>query len=393
MSLLNEKQKELLRLIRQDLNEATTSSSGSGRFTAPLSPGIRLFNKKQLQPFVVPTSHYDDAELAYDSYDGSLSVSKSQAKKMEDKVRKTSKYIKDHPSDNDDDGDILNQSPGKVNESKNDEINEILITISPIIKKLINSERNRIMSSGNWIDESRIEKIILKKILSGDDKILDKLYDKSSGSHMRNEINRLRKILDNTSLNEISTSEYAGEYNGPIELGLKKWRESELKPFTNFSNHPVNEKKKKKSLKNNIKRNIGMWEKGIDGKYDIPTHDVHTIKEDLAVWFGTKKKSKGSKQPKGPWVNICRKVDGKHPPCGRHEASDKGYPKCRAASVAGKMSDSQKKAACAKKRRDEKTHSKSGTGNKPKMSSYKPRKEEKIDEIVNKVLNRINNVL
>jgi hypothetical protein len=113
----------------------------------------------------------------------------------------------------------------------------------------------------------------------------------------------------------------------------------------------------------------------------------------LAVWFGTKKKSKGSKQPKGPWVNICRKVDGKHPPCGRPEASDKGYPKCRAASVAGKMSDSQKKAACAKKRRDEKTHSKSGTGNKPKMSSYKPRKEEKIDEIVNKVLNRINNVL
>jgi hypothetical protein len=393
MSLLNEKQKELLRLIRQDLNEATTSSSGSGRFTAPLSPGIRLFNKKQLQPFVVPTSHYDDAELAYDSYDGSLSVSKSQAKKMEDKVRKTSKYIKDHPSDNDDDGDILNQSPGKVNESKNDEINEILITISPIIKKLINSERNRIMSSGNWIDESRIEKIILKKILSGDDKILDKLYDKSSGSHMRNEINRLRKILDNTSLNEISTSEYAGEYSGPIELGLKKWRESELKPFTNFSDHPVNEKKKKKTLKNNIKRNVGVWEKGIDGKYDIPTHDVHTIKEDLAVWFGTKKKSKGSKQPKGPWVNICRKVDGKHPPCGRHEASDKGYPKCRAASVAGKMSDSQKKAACAKKRRDEKTHSKSGTGNKPKMSSYKPRKEEKIDEIVNKVLNRINNVL
>ena len=477
MSLLNEKQKELLRLIRQDLNEATTSSSGSGRFTVPLSPGIRLFNKQQMQPFVVPTSHYDDAELAYDSYDGSLSVSKSQAKKMEDKARKTSKYIKNHPTGNDDDGDILNQSPGKVNESKEesvgsliksiypiivktagiehrsqryfskedakkdiikrikngddgvfdllksksggmykekfiedidllrkmikhninesktDEINDILITISPIIKKLINSERNRIMSSGDWMDESRIEKIILKKILSGDDKILDKLYDKSTGSHMRNEINRLRKILNNVSLNETSSSTTAGEYSGPIELGLKKWRESELKPFTNFSNHPVNEKKKKKTLKNNIKRNVGVWEKGVDNKYEIPTHDVHTIKEDLAVWFGTKKKSKSSKQPKGPWVNICRKVDGKHPPCGRPEASDKGYPKCRAAGVAGKMSDSQKKAACAKKRRDEKTHSKSGKGNKPKMSSYKPRKEEKIDEIINKVLNRINNVL
>jgi hypothetical protein len=31
------------------------------------------------------------------------------------------------------------------------------------------------------------------------------------------------------------------------------------------------------------------------------------LKEDLAVWFGKKKKSKGSKQPQGPWVNICKK--------------------------------------------------------------------------------------
>lgn len=475
MSLLNEKQKELLKLIRQDLYEATTSSLSSGKFTVPLSPGIRLFNKQQMQPFVVPTSHYDDAELAYDSYDGSLSVSKTKAKKMEDKARKTSKYIKSHPSNNDDDGDILNQSPGKINESKEeslgsliksiypiiiktagiekrsgrylsvddakkdiikkikngndevfdllrsksggmykekfiadidllrkmikhninesktDEINDILITISPIIKKLINIESNRIMSSGDWMDESRIEKIILKKILSGDNEILDRLYEKGTGSHMRNEINRLRKILKNKSLNEVSSSTTSGEYSGPIEIGLKKWRKHELTPFTEFSIHPANKKKKQKTMKNNVKRNVGIWEKGSDGKYEIPTHDVHTIKEDLAVWFGTKKKPKGSKQPKGPWVNICRKVNGKHPPCGRPEASDKGYPKCRAVGVAGRMSDSQKKAACAQKRRVEKTHSKSGTGNSPKMASYKPRKEEKIDEIVNKVLNRLNN--
>jgi hypothetical protein len=93
------------------------------------------------------------------------------------------------------------------------------------------------------------------------------------------------------------------------------------------------------------------------------------------------KKPKGSKQPKGPWVNICRKVDGKHPPCGRPEASDRGYPKCRAVGVAGKMSDSQKKAACAQKRKAEKTHNKTGTGNKPKMVSYKPKKKnESISE-------------
>lgn len=101
------------------------------------------------------------------------------------------------------------------------------------------------------------------------------------------------------------------------------------------------------------------------------------LNEDLAVWFGTKKKPKGSKQPKGPWVNICRKDEnGKHPPCGRSEAKSSSYPKCRAAGVAGKMTDAQKKAACAQKRKAEKTHSKVGTGNKPKMVSYKPKKKK-----------------
>ena len=103
------------------------------------------------------------------------------------------------------------------------------------------------------------------------------------------------------------------------------------------------------------------------------------LKEDLAVWFGTKKKPKGSSQPKGPWVNICKKKEGGgHPPCGRPEASSKGYPKCRAAGVAAKMTDSQKKSACAQKRRAEKTNPKIGTGNKPKMVSYKPRQDEQL---------------
>jgi hypothetical protein len=174
----------------------------------------------------------------------------------------------------------------------------------------------------------------------------------------------------------------SGEYTGPIEIGLKKWRSQELGPFSEFSTHPVNKTKKQKTLKNNKKRNVGIWEKHPESGYEIPTHDVHTINEDLGVWFGTKKKPKGSKQPKGPWVNICKKVDGKHPPCGRPDASDKAYPKCRAAGVAGKMSNSQKKAACQQKRRAEKTHPKSGTGNSPKMVSYKPRKKKTNEEIL-----------
>lgn len=90
--------------------------------------------------------------------------------------------------------------------------------------------------------------------------------------------------------------------------------------------------------------------------------------EDLRVWFGDKKKPKGSSQPKGPWVNICRKdSNGKHPPCGRESDEKGGYPKCKAAGVASKMSDAEKKSACAKKRTAEKKNPKYGTGNKPTM--------------------------
>ena len=172
-----------------------------------------------------------------------------------------------------------------------------------------------------------------------------------------------------------SSSISAGIYNGPIELGLKKWKESELGPYTEFSKHPANKEKKQKTLKNNISKVIGVWEKDKDGSYDVKIHDVHTVNEDLAVWFGTKKKPKGSKQPKGPWVNICRKVDGKHPPCGRPDTDKGAYPKCRAAGVAGKMSDSQKRAACQQKRKAEKKDTQTGKGQKPVMTSYKPKNE------------------
>ena len=107
------------------------------------------------------------------------------------------------------------------------------------------------------------------------------------------------------------------------------------------------------------------------------------LNEDLRVWFGDKKKPKGSSQPKGPWVNICRKdANGKHPPCGR-ESDEKGaYPKCKAAGVAGKMSDAEKKSACGKKRTAEKKNPKSGTGNKPTMVT-----KESIRKVIHNFLN------
>jgi hypothetical protein len=212
------------KLKKEIIKEATSDKSGSsGSYSPPLHPGKRIFDESQLGPFTDEVSKYYSQKLAYDSYDGKMSTPKKDIKKIEAKAKKSSIYAKNNPKLNDDDGDVINPFPGKINEWKYEE--------APILT------------------------------------------------------------------------------------------------------------------------------------------------EDLAVWFGTKKKPKGSKQPKGPWVNICRKVDGKHPPCGRSEADTKGYPKCRAAGVASKMTDSQKKSACAQKRREEKKDPKIGKGNKPTMVSYKPKKK------------------
>lgn len=200
--------------------------------------------------------------------------------------------------------------------------------------------------------------------------------------------------LDDIVINEITTSTTSGMYNGPQELGLRKWKKNELGAFDIESETEINNTGKKKTLKNNLKRTVGVWEKGSDGTYNMDTYDVDTINEDLAVWFGTKKKSKGAKQPQGPWVNICRKKEGGgHPPCGRPEGESKGYPKCRAVSVARRMTDEQKRAACQQKRRAEKQDTQVGKGQKPVMTSYKPKKKrtqnESIDIIIRNILSNL----
>lgn len=214
-------------------------------------------------------------------------------------------------------------------------------------------------------------------------------------------------------INEATGSGSSGKFKVPIVLAPQQWEEDQLGPFTEPVYHYTNaelayeeadgdfkESPEKRAAIERRTRKISKIDDYLkqfytgqndeEGSAINPTADglplrEDFLKEDLAVWFGTKKKPKGSKQPAGPWVNICRKVDGKHPPCGRPEAKDKSYPKCRAAGVASKMTPSQKKSACQQKRRAEKTHSKAGTGNKPKMVSYKP-KNEGLTELIKKVL-------
>jgi hypothetical protein len=130
------------------------------------------------------------------------------------------------------------------------------------------------------MDETKKE---IKKIEGKAKKItnyMTKHPNSTSGDEDGNNINQTpgknKKIVP---IKEHTSSVTAGEYNGPLELGQKKWRKSELFPFSIDVDNYYNKKSKGKHVKNNVKRVVGMWEKGTDGSYDIPTHDVHTVNE------------------------------------------------------------------------------------------------------------------
>jgi hypothetical protein len=208
-------------------------------------------------------------------------------------------------------------------------------------------------------------------------------------------------MLEYDILNETTSDSSVGPYKAPLSPGIRLWDKKTLSPFTNGLNKyddaelnydaldgnitTKDPEKKERDAKRIAKRNkLNPTESDDEGDNlnNDKSKSKSNINEDLGVWFGTKKKPKGSKQPKGPWVNICKKVDGKHPPCGRPESSDKAYPKCRAAGVAGKMSDSQKRAACQQKRNAEKKDTQTGKGQKPVMTSYKPKKKKTNESVL-----------
>jgi hypothetical protein len=105
-----------------------------------------------------------------------------------------------------------------------------------------------------------------------------------------------------------------------------------------------------------------MKEKGIKPKNE----SEQEIDEDLRRWFKEK------------WVDVSKKVDGKHPPCGRKDADGKSYPKCRPSKkvskdtpkVASSYSKDEKKSMTQQKRRAEKEEPKVGKGNKPTMTHF-----------------------
>ena len=110
------------------------------------------------------------------------------------------------------------------------------------------------------------------------------------------------------------------------------------------------------------------------------------LKEDLRRWFKEK------------WVDVSRKVKGKHPPCGRKDADGKAYPKCRPSKkisketpkVSSSYDKKEKKAMTSQKRRAEKKEPKIGKGNKPTMVKFdESMKKRKIIQISEDQFNRL----
>ena len=96
------------------------------------------------------------------------------------------------------------------------------------------------------------------------------------------------------------------------------------------------------------------------------------VTEDLGRWFKEK------------WVDVSKKVDGKHPPCGRKDADGKSYPKCRPSKkvsketpkVASSYDKDEKEKMTQQKRRAEKKDPKIGKGNKPTMTHFNEQVEK-----------------
>jgi len=110
----------------------------------------------------------------------------------------------------------------------------------------------------------------------------------------------------------------------------------------------------------------------------LSINNGEVLQEDLGRWFKEK------------WVDVSRKIDGKHPPCGRSDADGekgrKGYPKCRPSKkvskdtpkVASSYDKKEKKAMTSQKRSAERKDPKIGKGNKPTMTKFD--EEQNVDE-------------
>jgi hypothetical protein len=125
-------------------------------------------------------------------------------------------------------------------------------------------------------------------------------------------------LSDNMSLSDIAKKHNVSveELNKEFEMGMKVEME-----------HTTDKEIAKEIAKDHLFE---------DPKYYTKLATIET-NEDLRNWFKSK------------WVNIGKKVDGKHPPCGT-SGEKSGYAKCVPASKAATMSKKEKESATRRKR-------------------------------------------
>jgi hypothetical protein len=117
------------------------------------------------------------------------------------------------------------------------------------------------------------------------------------------------------------------------------------------------------------------------GYEPVNSSNLKETNEDLDKWFKEK------------WVNIGKKVDGKHPPCGT-SGEKKGYAKCVPAAKAAGMSKKEKESATRRKRAAQNDAGRGGKDSKgqgktPIYVSTKPKNETmNIEEKINLFLEK-----
>ena len=277
----------LNQLIKKVLLEATSDSSGGrGSYVSPMQPGIREFSKESLQPFTTPVSKYIDAELGYDSYDGKISTPKKKIKKMENRAKKNSNYIKNHPTttSGDDDGNNINQTPGGKK------------SIVPIttLKEWIEIKKDTVVVGEKKViklNESDIIRMV-KRILSEQDD--EKTYYKLGATGLGFKIidGKLYTVLFNKSTGEVKP-DYAlnGElYDFKVDVKTGEVLDEDYRTnieFTEFYWNDIVRSDIQPGQYNNVRyKFIAVAPEGVPNKASIGKPVVYTgniVAEDISV--------------------------------------------------------------------------------------------------------------
>lgn len=225
----------------------------------------------------------------------------------------------------------------------------------------------------------------VERCVNDDISIIDNCFRYGSTSFFE-VINEARNSDINDPILQTDIGQF-GIYEGkevPLDLPMFE-EEEEYSDINESKNVPVNKK---------------LWDKAISqAKQKFDVYPSAYANAWAAKWYkskGGKWKKKVSEGKKGlddkgvypdsglgkwakeDWVDVSRKnKDGSHPSCGRKDADEKGYPKCRPSKSASKMTDKEKESASRRKREVENKDKDNPKGDKPNMVKTMKESEEK----------------